>query len=137
MSIKTVLTVESVNSQSTRNMLNSIDKNRAFKEYEIHHCYCFRAGEFRIDENEIYSSINKCIKKYNPDLIVFHTGDRFKNNLNAFKNAILKLKAENGHILFSIQNRSSNDPEFRKILSVMDDNDEVINFENEYYKIPH
>ena len=134
MNIKTVLTVESVNDSVTRNLLRSIYKSSKFENYIIHHCFLFKSGEDTIDTNRIISVISKAINKKNTDIILFHTGHRFKKNLNSFKEAIRILKIDNAEICFGIQNRNSNDSDYKKILSLLDKNKEIIKIEEQIFE---
>ena len=80
MKIKKILTVESFDNDSTRQMLKTIYDAPLYKDYEISH-YFFLSGEIVVDEVVIYDKLRVKIEKFEPNIVLFHTGNSFIKNI--------------------------------------------------------
>jgi len=132
MHIKRVLTVESIKSFYTQNMLKTIYNSPQYKNYElIDHCYFLKGHQKRIKASLLFNIINNKIESINPDAILIHSGDSFNDNIDNFIEIIPLLKSKYPSILFGIQDRQNVSNNFIKLL---DNNNCIKKLEYDIFK---
>lgn len=132
MKIKRVLTIESVDDETTRKTLKMIYDSNEFRDYIIEHFFFLKNNKDTIGKTELFKNLDEIINKFEPQAILIHTGIYFFKNKEAFLYAIHKLKAKYSNILFGIERRNTIE---NKLLSILDDCKELRELENVFFRI--
>ena len=135
MPIKRVLTIESVNDDTTRNMLNTIYNSPKFKDFNIDHCFVFKSGAYSINEEMLHFILKTKIDETKPQLILFHIGNRVKRNIRTFIKVVSKVKQEYHKILYGTQKRSSIKTDYPEFANLLDNHQEILKLEKLFFKI--
>ena len=132
MTIKRVLTIESYDDRTIRDLLRTIYGSQEFKDYIIKHCFFLRDEQKFISSQQLYHCLKKNINKFEPEAILIHAGGSFFNNENAFIKALSKITKRYPNILFGVQRRNR---QKKAIISMLDNNEEILELEKLFFAI--
>ena len=128
MACQTILTVETCDDPATHLMLNSLYHDDKFRGFEIQHCFTEGAST----SEELYEILEQAVEKYQPSVLLIHTGLEFHRRISAFEHALRKLKLHSTHLKIGIQDRANQD---KTILWLISNDKNTKSLERRFFRI--
>ena len=110
---KNVMTVESFDKPTSRQMLNNLYQNASFAEFNVSHC--FIGGVTNADE--LFERLLSHIKVYKISIMLIHTGLEFSRLSVFFPSVLQKLSSRFKNLAIGLQRREMQSQDITKYVS--------------------